>query len=254
VRTRRPPLRQMLLAQTAIELRLTLRRGESVLVTLVLPVLVLVFLASAPAGMGLAVGAGGRPPAAAFLPGVLAQAVMSTALVSLGIATAFERQYGVLKRLGGTPLPPAALIAAKALVVVLIEAAQVALLVGTAAALGWRPAGNAALAAAGLLLGTPAFAGLGLWIGGSWRAEAALAGANLLYVVLLLAGGVFVPAAALPGVVSPLVALLPSAALADVLRAALLAGAAPGPPAALAVLCAWAVLTPALAAATFRWE
>ncbi len=40
-----------------------------------------------------------------FTPGVLALAVMSTAFTSLAIATGFERRYGVIKRLGASPLP-----------------------------------------------------------------------------------------------------------------------------------------------------
>ena len=120
------------------------------------------------------------------------------------------------------------------------------------AALGWRPAGNPSLAALAWLLGTAAFGGLGLWMAGSWRAEAALAGANGLYLVLLLLGGIFVPISRLPGALAAVAELLPSAALADVLRAALLPGSPLG--FALPVLIVWAVAAPTLAALTFRWE
>ncbi len=252
----------MLMAQTAVELRLTLRRGESVLVTVVFPVLLLVFFGTVPV---LPVVAGGGPVATLF-PGVLALAVMSSAMVSLGIATAFERQYGVLKRLGGSPLPRPALLGAKILSVLAVEALQIVLLASTAVLLGWPAAGGAPdasgllLALLGVLLGTAAFGGLGLWMAGSWRAEAALAGANGLYLVLLLLGGLLVPVDRLPGPLAPVAALFPSAALAGVLRYAL-AGPS-GPSAAvpgtlgsqLLVLGLWSVLAPALAAATFKWE
>ncbi len=259
------PLWRMFVAQASIELRLALRRGESVLITLVVPVLLFVFFAAvvplpslsggAPASPG-APGAPGSPPAAAaLLPGMLALAIMSTAMVSLGIATAFERQYGVLKRLGGTPLPRPVLLAAKLASVIGIEAVQVVLLAGFAWGFGWRPADDAALALTlgALALGTAAFGGLGLWMAGSWRAEAALAGANGLYLVLLLLGGIFVPVGRLPGPLAALATLLPSAALADVLRHALVPGSAPLLP-PLVVLGIWAAGAPLLAARTFRWE
>ncbi|MBI3972678.1 MAG: ABC transporter permease [Chloroflexi bacterium] len=242
----------MLLAQTSVEFRLLLRRGESILVTLVVPPALLVFFGAV---VPLPSHAESGRPVDVLLPGVLALAVMSTAMVSLGISAAFERHYGVLKRLGGTPLPRSVLLAAKMLSVLAIEVLQVVLLLAIALLLGWRPAGEALLAGAALLLGTAAFGGIGLWMAGSWRAEAALAGANALYLLLLLLGGIFVPVSSLPGPLAAVASLLPSAALADVLRYALLPGAAaPNLFPALAVLVAWAILTPLLAALTFRWE
>ncbi|MDQ3702358.1 MAG: ABC transporter permease [Chloroflexota bacterium] len=249
----------MLRAQTTLELRLTLRRGESVLVTLIIPVLLLVFFSTvAVGGQPTLPGVAAARPLDALLPGILALAVMSTAMVSLGIATAFERQYGVLKRLGGSPLPRPVLLGAKILSVLALELAQVLLLVGVAAALGWRPVGGPllfALAAVALLLGTAAFGGLGLWMAGSWRAEATLAGTNGLYLVLLLLGGIVVPAANLPAPLDAVAALLPSSALAGVLRFAL--NWTPGPHSVIldfTLLCLWAVFAPLLAARTFRWE
>lgn len=249
----------MLRAQTALELRLTLRRGESVLVTLIIPVLLLLFFSVVTAGGQSAVpGMTAARPVSALVPGILTVAVMSTAMVSLGIATAFERQYGVLKRLGGSPLPRPVLLGAKALSVLALELAQVLLLVGVAATMGWRPVGGPllfALAAVALLLGTAAFGGLGLWMAGSWRAEATLAGTNGLYLVLLLLGGVVVPVDNLPAPLDAVAALLPSAALTGVLRVAL--DWTPGSQRAVldfTLLCLWALFTPLLAARTFRWE
>jgi ABC-2 type transport system permease protein len=239
----------MLLAQAAMELRLSLRRGESVLITVVVPALLLVFFATV---VVLPPAASGVSTVDGLMPGVLALAVMSTAMVSLGIATAFERQYGVLKRLGGSPLPRPVLLAAKILAVAAVELIQVVILSVIGLALGWHPEGSLALAALAWLLGSAAFGGLGLWMAGSWRAEAALAGANGLYLVLLLLGGIFVPVSRLPGGLATLAELLPSAALADVFRAALLPGSRVWP--ALLILVAWAIAAPALAAVTFKWE
>ncbi len=237
-------------AQTRVELALTLRRGESLLLTLGIPVGLLVFFSLVSV---LPLPAGVSEPVDFLAPGILALAVMSTAMVSLAIATGFERQYGVLKRLGSTPLGRPALLAAKTLAVVVIEVLQVAVLVAVAVVLGWRPQGNPVLAAGAMVLATVGFAGLGLLMAGVLRAEVTLAAANGLYLVLLLLGGMVFPLERLPATLEALAGLLPSAALTEALDAALSTNATL-PAGAVAVLAAWAVTAPALAAWRFRWE
>lgn len=239
-----------LLAQVRAECWMTLRRGETLLVTLGIPVAFVVFFSE------VHVLPTGSEPAVSFVvPGVLALAVMSTAMVSLGSATGFERGYGVLKRLGATPLRRDRLVAAKILTVLAVEVVQAAVLLPVGVGLGWRPgAHGAAGAAVGLvLLGTVAFGGLGLLLAGVLRAEVNLAVVNGLYLVLLLLGGMLVPLAKLPSGLAAFSRALPAAALAAGLHGAL------GPPAAVPaeswlVLALWAVGAPALAAASFRWE
>ena len=235
------------LAQTRVELALTLRRGESVLLSLGIPVMLLVFFSLVDV-----LPTGTDDPIDFLAPGVLALAVMSTAMVGLGIATGFERQYGVLKRLGSTPLGRPALLAAKTLAILAVEVLQVAVLAGVALALGWRPSGSVAANVAAMLLATVGFAGLGMLMAGRLRGEAVLAAANGLYLVLLLLGGMVIPLAELPGPLRAVSRALPAAALSDVLHAASNAGAVPGR--AWVVLAAWAVAAPLAAAATFRWE
>lgn len=240
-----------LLAHARMEVVLTLRRGESLLLTLGIPVLLLAFFSLVDV---LPTEAVVDEPVDFLAPGVLALAVMSTAMVSVAIATGFERQYGVLKRLGSTPLGRPALLAAKTAAVLAVEAVQVAVLVPVAVALGWRPdATGVAAAVAGVLVATVAFAGLGFLLAGTLRAEVTLAAANGLYLVLLLLGGMVVPLAELPSGLRAVARALPAAALSDVLQAAVgPAGAVPGR--AWAVLAVWAVAAPAAAAVTFRWE
>ena len=236
-----------LAAQTRVEMTLTLRRGESLLLVLGIPVLLLVFFSVVDV-----LPTGDAEPIDFLAPGILALAVMSTAMVSLGIATGFERSYGVLKRLGATPLGRPRLVAAKTAAVVLIEIVQLVVLVPVSYALGWAPGGRWALALAGVVVGTVAFAGLGLAMAGWLRGEVNLAAANALYLVLLLLGGMIFPLDELPSGLAQVAQLLPSAALAEVLRAALTTGAAPLR--AWLTLLAWAVVTPVVAARTFRWE
>lgn len=253
---RAAPTWRATLAQAAMELRLTARRGENLLVTLVIPVVLLVFFASVPVLPAGTDAVSGTRPIDTLLPGILALAIISTSLVNLGIATAYERSYGVLKRLGGSPLPRAGLIVAKMLTVLLVEVIQFALLGGIAAvAFGWTPgAGSSApVVVAALLLGTLAFAGIGLLMAGTLRAEATLAGANGLYLAFLLLGGIVVPVERLPGILADLARLLPAAALSDALRIGL--GAAPGDATgALAILAGWGVIAAGLATRRFRWE
>jgi ABC-2 type transport system permease protein len=235
-------------AQTRTEILLTLRRGENVLITLIVPVVLLLFFAS------LGIVPAGASAIGFLLPGMLALAIISTSMVSLGIATAYERHYRVLKRLGGTPLPRIGLIAAKAISVLVIEVAQVVLL-GLIAALiyGWRPGPGALAAVAVLLLGTAAFTGIGLGMAGGLRAEATLAGANGLYLVFLLLGDIVLPVSRLPEPVSAVARALPAAALSRSLRA-LIAGGTQTLGLDLLVLAAWAVLALAVASRRFRWE
>jgi ABC-2 type transport system permease protein len=242
----------MVLAQAALELRLLLRNGEQVLITLVIPLAALLGLVLTDA---VDLGPGER--VAVALPGVLALAALSTAFTGQAIGTGFERRYGVLKRLAATPLPRAGIVAGKTVAVVAVEALQVVLLVGTALALGWDPGGDPLLALLLLLLGTTAFAGLALLMAGTLRAEATLALANLVYLALVAVGGVAVPLAQYPEAARGLLALLPVGALTEGLRATLDGGgatAAGTPWGPLLVLALWAAAAVTAAARAFRWE
>ncbi len=235
---------RMVAAQMAMELRLTLRRGESLLLTLAIPLGLLAFF-----GTVDVVDA----PVAFLVPGILALAVMSTAMTGLAIATGFERQYGVLKRLGATPLPRSGLLLAKTLSVLAVEALQAVLVVAVGLLLGWSPGGTRAvvLAVGFVALGTAAFAGLGLLMAGRLRAEATLAAANLVYVVLLIGGAVVAPPSAYGGA-GWVLEHLPSGALGSGLREALIAGNTPW--LHIGVLVFWAALGTMLTARTFKWE
>ncbi|WP_017593708.1 ABC transporter permease [Nocardiopsis potens] len=245
------PLHRMVAAQAGMELRVMLRNGEQLLLTMVIPVLLLVGFSTT--GV-LDLGSG---PRVDFLtPGVLALAVLSTAFTGQAIGTGFERRYGVLKRLGATPLSRFGLLAAKTLAVLAVEALQFLVIGATAVLLGWRPAADpAGLAYCVLLvlLGTAAFSSLALLMAGTLRAEATLAAANLVYVVLLGLGGVVFATDRFPDAVQPLLQALPVTALAEGLRAVLADGAAPTL-APVLVLALWTAAGAALAARFFRWE
>ncbi|MEX0174243.1 ABC transporter permease [Streptomyces sp. LMG1-1-1.1] len=242
------PVGRMIAAQTALETRMLLRNGEQLLLTVIIPSLLLVLFSTVDI---VDTGAG---EAVDFLaPGVLALAVLSTAFTGQAIATGFERRYGVLKRLGASPLPRWALMTAKTLAVLVTEVLQVALLTTIALALGWSPHGNPFSVLLLLVLGTAAFSGLGLLMAGTLKAEATLAAANLVFLLLLVGGGVIVPLDRFPEPARSVLELLPISALSDGLRDVLQNGAAMPWGDAL-VLAVWAVLGLGAAAKFFRWE
>ncbi|HLY31038.1 MAG TPA: ABC transporter permease [Ktedonobacterales bacterium] len=243
IATNAAPFWRITLAQTRAELLMTLRRGESLLVTVFIPVVLLIAFASLKiANVGITF----------LVPGVLALAIMSTGMVSLGIATAYERYYGVLKRLGASPLSRTGLILAKTLSVLAVEIGQVIVLSLIAAIFyDWRPAGSFLVFVVILLLGSAVFASLGLLMAGALRAEATLAGANGLFLFLTIFGGSIVPASAW-GWFAPIVNLLPSAALTSALYGSLTQQRVSL--GSLLTLIVWGAIFLGATIYTFKWE
>jgi len=236
------------LAQAAMESKLMLRNGEQLLLAVVIPVIVLIGGVQGAQHLGISFS---RRPVDVFAPGVLALAVMSTAFTSLAIATGFERRYGVIKRLGSSPLSRSGLLLGKVGALLLVEALQILVISLVALAMGWEPHPSLLAALLTILLGTAAFASLGLFVAGVLRAEATLAAANLVYLLLMAGGAVVLPSSAY-GAFGGLTRLLPSGALGDALRNAFWSGGFHWD--SLMVLLVWAGLGAALTAKTFKWE
>jgi ABC-2 type transport system permease protein len=245
------PLGRQVLAQASMEARLMLRNGEQLLLAVVIPVLVLVGGVAGAHRIGIHFD---ERAVDALTPGVLALAVMSTAFTSLAIATGFERRYGVIKRLGSSPLPRSGLLLGKIGGLLVVELMQVVVIAAVGLALDWRPDTSAVAVLGGLLtllLGTFAFASLGLFLAGSLRAEATLAAANLVYLLLMAGGAVVLPSDAYGGAGHALT-WLPSGALGEAMRSALTHGDVAA--SSLLVLVGWGVLGTVLTAKTFTWE
>jgi ABC-2 type transport system permease protein len=249
--SRAAPFIAAVAAQASMEARLTARRAENLLAMIGIPGALLVFfgLVGAPAGGEVA----------SLLPGTLALAIVASGLVNLGIATAYERGYGVLKRLGGAPLGRPGLVLAKVAVVAGIAVLQVVALILLAGLLGWRPGPEASVAAVAVVavVGVAAFAGLGLLLAGLLRPEATLVLTNVIFLAAILLGGVLVPVTGLPEPLATISGLTPVGALGEAFRAALgTAGGAAGGGLLghLAVLGAWAVASIAAAARSFAWD
>ena len=242
------PATRRVLAHAGFEIRVLLRNGEQLLISLILPALVLVALSRLDLGD---LGPGERIDVVA--PGVLAMTMMSLAFTSQAIGTGFDRRNGVLRLLATTPLGRGGLLAGKMLAVLGLGAGQIGVLAALALGLGWRPDAAGVPAAVLLLaLGAAAFVALALVVAGAMRAEAVIAVANLVWVLLLAGGAVLVPAENLPGPLAALAPLLPSGALGEGLRVALGSGVLDL--GAVGVLVAWTVVLGLGVRRTFRWE
>jgi ABC-2 type transport system permease protein len=239
------PFGRLVAAQAVVEGRLTLRRGENLLAMVILPAAALWFLGSLP---------GTTRTVESILPGVLALAIVASGLVNLAIATGFERGYGVLKRLGGSPLGRDGLLVAKLVVVAVIGVAQVILLIALAMAMGFRPGSDVSPAAlvAATVLGSATFSALALLLAGTLRAEATLVVANVLFLASLVLGGVLVPLANLPDALQTVALLSPVGALAELFRCALGFGGSVFENAV--VVAGWGVGAALAAARYFRWD
>ncbi len=226
--------------------------GESVFLTLGIPVVFLLFFSAVHV-----LPTGTAHPVDFLVPGILALAIMSTAMTALGIGTGFERGYGVLKRLGSTPLGRPRLLGAKIMAIIVVELLQAGVLVAVGYALGWNPGGGAGAlvgsAVAAMVLGTVAFGGIGLLLAGTLKPLVNLAVVNGLFVVLLLLGGMLIPLGKLPAWLAGIAKVLPASALADALHATLGDGTAVTAR-DWVVLVVWAVVAPVVAGLTFRWE
>jgi ABC-2 type transport system permease protein len=242
------PAPRRVATQARFETGTLLRNGEQLLVALVLPCAALLGLAMTTSP---SLGPGRRIDLA--VPGVLALCVISSAFTAQAIATGFDRRYGVLRLLGVSPLGRGGLLGAKGIAVLAVETLQLVVIGGLGLALGWHPAPSGFLwGAVFAVAGSWAFVALALLLAGVLRAEGVLAVANLLWVALLVLGGVIVPRSQLPVGLSHLAAVLPSGALGDGLRQAFVHGRPAGVP--LLVLLAWAAVATVLASRTFRWS
>ena len=242
-----------LIAQLRAEVTMIFTNGETLFLTLGIPVVFLLFFSAVHV-----LPTGTRHSVDFLVPGILALAIMSTSMTSLSIGTGFERGYGVLKRLGSTPLGRPRLLAAKIMAVIAVEVLQTSVLVTVGYLLGWNPGGPRAHALVGeavvaVVLGTLAFGGVGLVLAGTLRPLVNLAVVNALFVLLLLLGGMLIPLSKLPHWLAELSRFLPAAALTQVLHDTLGHGAAAAARDWL-VLALWAVGAPVVAALTFRWE
>jgi len=239
-----------MLAQAASEVKMTLQQGEAALLTLVIPVLGLLVFGSV---KFLPVPAGVPSRVNFILAGAIAFGIMASGMVSQSITVAFDRNYGVLKRLGVTPLGRRGIIGAKLAQVVVLEIIQLIVLVVIGSLMGYHPEGNPLIFILGWMLATSAFTGLGLLIGGTLKAELVLGLSTLLWLVLLGLGSMAVPLTSLPGWLAHIAEFLPAAGAAELILHGL-AASGPVPLWAVVNLVVWGIGAPLVAVRLFRWS
>lgn len=233
---------KMLAAQFGLELKLLLRNGEQLLLTMFIPITLLIGLTLLP------LGDFGSNRVGTFVPAIMALAIIATAFTGQAIAVAFDRRYGALKRLGATALPVWGIVVGKIMAVVTVVFLQAILLGAIGFALGWRPHPvGLLLGAVVIALGTATFVALGLLLGGTLKAEVVLALANLLWFVFAGLGALTLETQAVPAAAKWVARLTPSGALTEALSQAMT-------PAVdwfgIAVLAAWGAIA---ALGALRW-
>lgn len=238
------------LAQSRAEIQLALTQGESLLVTVGIPVILLVAFTTIKV---LPLPHGVTSRTSFLVPGTLALAIMATGLVSQGISTAVDRTYGVLKRLGITPLGKAGMLAAKIAAIFAVEVIQIAVISIVGLLLGWTPKGNVGLFLVAALLASVAFTGLGLLLAGVLRSEAMISISNGIYLILLLIGGMIIPVTSLPSFLQEIAKATPALATSQIFFHSLGVGGS-APALNWIVLSLWAVGAPLLAVRFFHWE
>ena len=229
-----------------------LRNGEQLMLNIIFPVMALIALRFTGLIDEYANSVGVSRMDAA-VPGVLALCVISTALSGQGIATGFDRRYGVLRFLATTPLGRNGLIMGKCIAVLVVVAIQFTLVAVLGYGLGWRPDAIAvSRSIITMLMGAGAFTALGLLIAGTVRAEATLAIVNIAWVILAGAGGVVFPLKSFPDWYAGVVAWSPSAALGDALRGNFIQHQWLADP--HWVIIVWTVVIGFIASRKFKWS
>ncbi|CAB4664391.1 unannotated protein [freshwater metagenome] len=226
------------------ELKLLIRNGEQLLLTFVIPVVLLLALGFTKLS---------TQSIDAAVPTVFAVSILATCFTSLAIGTGFERRSGALRFLGTTPLSRLDLVFGKLIATGLLTLSSIIAVAITGTFLDWRPsASGLALALIVGVLSATVWVSWALVIAGYFRAEAVLAIANGLFLVLMIFGGVVIATSRMPNLLAHMVDLLPSAAMANGLRDALQLNSVPV--FALIVLAVWALIGIWMAKRVFRWE
>ncbi|WP_166971964.1 ABC transporter permease [Brevibacterium atlanticum] len=240
---------QRIFSQAKFETVAVLRNGEQLLISLVFPLGLLIFLAKSPLLTGLGVISPDASPLTIAVPGALSLSLASSAFTGQAIATAFDRRYGVLRQLATTPLGTNGLILGKLGAVIIVVLIQFALVLAVSLALGFRGPIDVLGAVLATVFGTAALLSLGLLMAGTVRAEATLAGSNLIWVLMAGVGGLVI---APPGEWGTVVSYLPSGALGDAMRAAV--GSGNIDIKAIIVLLVWGLVGTLAARRWFRFE
>jgi ABC-2 type transport system permease protein len=228
-----------LAGQVRAELTLFTRDKTVTFFSLFFPLLTVIFFGYLNRGNRV-----GEVSYASFLiAGGIGMVVSSAAFENLGVALARQRDDGVLKRLGGTPLRPWTLVQA-----ILMTLANVLLFKATIS-------GSILWSLAVVLVGILAFTAMGFALAGlSRNTDVAGAAARALSLPMQFLCGTLIPIDQMPLPLQTIARALPLTYLVDALRSAVLSGDMAGHGRDWAVLVGCLVASLVIAVRTFRWE
>ena len=192
-----------------------------------------------------------------LLAGMVGYGAASTAFAGLAILVIIRRESGVLKRVRGTPLPPATYLAAVLTSILLVFVIETVMLVTLAVAMfdAQLPERLGSTAAV-VLLGAAAFAAIGIAVASLIRnADAAAAAVNGIYLPMAFLSGSFFSPQAFPGFLQAIGDVLPLTYYIEVARNVMLHDRPVwDDPASLAAVSAWGVGALVVALRSFSWE
>jgi ABC-2 type transport system permease protein len=216
-----PPLGGLNLTFLAIEVRRLLRNRRTVVTTLVIPVVLFLLFKSTRRGVAID---GSELTAASTMIGIAVYGAMLAA-TSGGAMVSIERSLGWSRQLRLTPLRPAAYVATKMIVAMLLGLVSVTVVnvVGVIDGVGMDPA--TWLLTAFLAWATSfVFAAFGLFMGYLLPSENVMQVIGPVLGVFSLFGGLFVPVSLLPSVMQDIAPFMPTYGVASIARFPLVGG------------------------------
>lgn len=242
-----------LFRQVEVELKLFWRNRISIFFTALLPILMIVVFGY----LNQDAEIGNIPYVAFFLPGAIAMQVTGSAFENLSTTLTRQRDDGILKRLGGTPLRKWILLGSKLLTAGLVIFVQTVLLIAIGVLFfEVKIVGSPLVFLLVLLTGIVTFTSMGFALSGLIKsADTQSAAAHAIQWPMLFICGSFFPIDLLPELLRDVARVLPLTYFVDPLRAVLIEGQGLGESSVdLVVLLVWMICCFIVSVKTFRWE
>jgi ABC-2 type transport system permease protein len=239
-----PTTGSMLRTQVGVEQRIFWRNRSGMFFTFILPIALLFTLSLSDDPLEI-------------VPFIAALGILSTGFQGLGIQLAMHRDQGVLKRLMATPLPPAVLIAGKAISVSIVILLEVTIIVAAGVVVFDAPMPEPVVTLfVFVLLGALAFVAMGYALASIIpTSESAPAITNAAYLGLLLVTVLLAQVDALPDAIQgAALGLLPLSALMEAINRAWLGPWNGSEWWAALTLVVWGGLAALWSVRRFRWE
>lgn len=259
-----PGLLRASAARSAVELKSFFRNKQSLVFTLLFPVILLLVFGAIFSGKLQGTQTDVK---LVFMAGIIAAGILSTAFSGLAISIVIERDTGTIRRLGATPMPKVAYFIGKLVRVLITTLLETVLLIGVAVALYGLPLPTSPQRWVNLvwivLLGSISCALIGIaYTALIPNSRSATPIVIPVYMVLQFISGVFFPFNELPRWMQDVAALFPVKWMAQGFRSVFLPDSFTVVEPAHSweisrialVLGLWAIAGAVLASVSFRWR